>query len=127
MSMRSDFESILKNYGHDVYLQRHTLGPGGEIEYSNSLEKHTSRFSIGVFRSLPSSREEAIEGIFNTSERAYYFKYDVHPFENDRVYDYNDRAPSTQEIWLIDAAVGMRGEDGRIIYYVAGVTREEPN
>lgn len=125
--MRNDFEDILTRYGHDVYLQRADLDDCGERVYSDTLEKHTTRFSIGIHRNLPRSQAEQMEGILNTTDRSYYFKYDVNPFEGDRIYDYLDRNEDDKEVWLINSAVGLRGTDGRIIYWVAGVTRIWPN
>jgi len=126
MSMRSDFEDIIKQYGHDVYLQRSSV-VDGEIKYENTLEKHTTRFSVGVHRNLPRSQEESMEGITNTTDRTYYFKYDVKPYEGDRIYDYLDRSEDDKEVWLINSAVGMRGDDGHISFWVCGVTRVWPN
>ena len=125
MSMRSDFQAILKEYGHDIYLQR-KIGSGPE-SYSNVLEKHTVRFTIGIHRALTQAQDEAVEGILNTTDRSYYFMYDVKPFEGDRIYDYVDRAPNDQEVWVIDSTVGMRGEGGQIVHWICGVTRIRPD
>lgn len=128
MTIKSDFERIIKDYGHDVYLQRSQVDPDTkEFKYSNKLEKHTTRYSVGIHRNLPRAREEAMEGVINNTDRSYYFKYDVKPFEGDRIYDYLDRAENDQEIWQISSTVAMRGEDGKISFWVAGVTRISPN
>ena len=127
MTIRSEFEQIIKEYGHNVYLQRSKVEEDGEITYSDKLEKHTTRFSVGVHRNLPRSQEEAMEGILNSTDRTYYFAAGVKPFEGDRVYDYLDRAPEDQEVWLINATVGLRGEDGRICFWAAGVSRIHPS
>ena len=124
--MRSDFERIIKDYGHDVYLQRSSVDDG-VISYSNTLEKHTTRFSVGIHRNLPRAQEESMEGITNTTDRTYYFQYDVKPYEGDRIYDYLDRAENDQEVWLINSSVGMRGVDGKIEFWACGVTRVDPN
>lgn len=125
--MRDSFEGILKEYGHNVYLQRLIRNPDGTDTYSNVLEKHTTRFSIGIHRALTQARDEAIEGVINTGDRSYYFMHDVKPFEGDRIYDYLDRTEGDQEVWLINSAVGLRGDGGQIIHWVAGVTRIRPN
>lgn len=125
--MRNDFENILKQYGHDVYLQRSDSSADGERVYSNTLEKHTTRFSVGVHRNLPRAQEESMEGVTNTTDRTYYFKYDVKPYEGDRIYDYLDRSEDDKEVWLINASVPMRGIDGKIIFWAVGVTRIWPN
>jgi hypothetical protein len=128
MSIRSDFEQILNQYGHDVYLQRAHLSPDcNEMIYSNSLEKRTTRYSVGIHRNLPRSGEEAIEGVLNTTDRSYYFTHEVNPFEGDRIYDYLERADGNQEVYLIQSTVAMRGEDGHIAFWVAGATRIYPN
>lgn len=128
--MRSDFEQILKEYGHDVYLQRKKPNEDELLEkdeYFDNLEKHTARFSVGVHRNLPRAQAEQMEGLVNTTDRTYYFKHDVNPYEGDRIYDYLDRAPRDMEVWSVSASVGMRGANGQIIFWVAGVTRIHPN
>lgn len=127
MSIRSDFETIIKDWGHDVYLQRANLNEDNQLIYSHNVEKHTTRFTVGIHRNLPRAQEEAMEGILNSTDRTYYFKHDVKPFEGDRIYDYLDRAPNDQEVYLINATVGLRGEDGQISFWVAGVTRIQPS
>jgi hypothetical protein len=123
--MRLEFEKILKNYGHDVFLQRRTQTTGETLSYSNNLEIHTTRYTLTNNRALTGSQQEMKEGIVNTSERVYYFKSDVNPYEGDRIYEQDQRV--TQSVWVIDQAYPFRGENGQLIYWSVGATRIEPN
>ena len=127
MSIKSDFDAILKDWGHNVYLQRATLDEHNNRVYSTALEQHTTRYTVGIHRNLPRTQDEAMEGVLNPTDRTYYFRSDVNPYEGDRIYDYLDRAENDQEVWLINSSVAMRGEDGQISFWVAGVTRIIPN
>lgn len=129
--MRDDFDLILKEYGHNIYLQRvdQTKSNTNEkIVYKDELEIHTVRFSVTANRALPGIRREQMEGIINTNERIYYFRYDANPFDNDRIYEKEiNPAPSYQTVWVIDGVVPMFGIGGNLIYWVAGATRIRPN
>jgi len=127
--MRQEFDTILANYGHDIYLQRviHTDNNYDELVYDETLEIHTVRFSVTANRALPGMRQEHLEGILNTAERIYYFRYDANPFENDRVYEIEPRPNDRQIVWLIDGVVPMYGINGNLVYWVTGCTRIRPN
>lgn len=121
MSMKSDFEQIIRSYGHDIFLQR----KNNDL-YSETLEVHTVRYDSAVGQ-LSNAQVEAEEGIVNTTIRQYYFLASSKPFEGDRIYEQEPEAPSGQSVWLIDATVPMRGENGSIVYYSCGTTRIIPN
>jgi hypothetical protein len=72
-------------------------------------------------------QQENIEGIVNSAERVYYFKFDVEPRERDRIYEYDPRLTKNQTVWTIDQAVPMRGAGGEVVYHAAGVSRVRPN
>lgn len=127
--MRDEMDRILANYGHDVYLQRvvDTSDDYQDITYSDDLEIHTVRFSITANRALPGMRQEMREGILNTAERVYYFRYDANPFDNDRIYELEPRPRDRQIVWVIDGAVPMFGPNGNLVYWMAGATRIRPS
>jgi hypothetical protein len=128
--MRDEFDLILKDYGHDIYLQRvdQTKENNAQtIAYEDELEIHTVRFSVTANRALPGIRREDIEGIINTNERIYYFRYDANPFDNDRIYEIENNPKDKQSVWIIDGVVPMYGIGGNLIYWVAGATRIRPN
>lgn len=125
--MKSNFESILKRYGHDIFLQRRTQTTGDEVVYSDKLEVHTVRYSVASSRSIMNKAEERIEGLLSTSERIYYFKQTVQPFDGDRIYEADPSTATGQTVWSIDASIGLRGTSGEIIYYAASATRIQPN
>lgn len=126
--MRIQFETIIRKYGHNIYLQRRSKDADcpSEALYPDVLEKHTVRFSIANTRSLMGRTQEQMEGILSTSERIYYFLINAHPFDGDRIYDYDENA-KIQTIWTVDTSIPMRGLNGNIEYYSAGVTRTLPN
>lgn len=124
--MRQEMDRILANYGHDVYLQRVVDSSDYEnITYSDALEIHTVRFSVTANRALPGMRQEMREGILNTAERIYYFRYDANPFDNDRIYELEPRP--RQVVWVIDGAVPQFGPNGNLVYWMVGATRIRPN
>lgn len=126
-NMRSEFESILRQYGHDIFLQRRTQNTSGLPTYSDTLERHTVRFSVTATRTIPKTQAEQMEGITNTSERIYYFKNDANPYEGDRIYESDLRNEENKTVWVIDQAIPMRGLGGNIVYWYAGATRIKPN
>jgi hypothetical protein len=125
--MKSEFEAILKRYGHDIFLQRRSQTTGTEITFSDKIEIHTVRYSVASSRSIMNKSQEMIEGLLSTSERIYYFKADAHPFDGDRVYEEDPRSNTKQTVWSIDTSIGLRGISGEIVFYVAAATRIQPN
>lgn len=128
MSMRSEFDAILRQYGHDIILQRRDQSSDDkEPKYFPKLEKHKTRFSIYNNRGLANSQTEQMEGLLNTTNRAYYFKADVCPYEGDLIYETDYRSEDKQTIWVIEQAVPEHGEKGSLVYWAVGATRIRPN
>lgn len=125
--MKSEFEGILKRYGHDIFLQRRSQSMDSEVSFSNSLEIHTVRYSVANSRSIMNKGQEMIEGLLSTSERIYFFRESAQPFDGDRIYEQDPRTTSKQTVWSIDTVVGLRGIAGEIVYYAAAATRIQPN
>lgn len=128
---------ILRNWGHDVLLQRRT--PNGK-DWMKNLERHTVRHMYPATRGLPTVMQGRPEGAVVTVDMIYYFRADAMPREGDRIYELDHRydgrnhrneAVETngygQTTWLIDYALAMRGKRGEVVFYACGVTREEPN
>jgi hypothetical protein len=127
---------VLKNYGHDILLQRRV--PGCTSEWQSQLERHTVRHMYPSVRGAPQIAQEHPEGMTHVVDMVYYFRFDAAPKEGDRIYEidprYEGSSPSRinvgghgQTTWVIDYAIAMRGKAGKVEYYIAGVTREEPN
>jgi len=126
--LRKKFQTILRKYGHDVYLQRRISPYESEnVEYADSLEKHTTRHMYASNKGLPATAQENIEGITHDSELIYYFKHDAIPREGDRIYENLSGYPDNLVTWLIDFVVPMRFKTGRIEYWAVGASREEPS
>lgn len=122
--MRDDFDGILRQYGHNIYLNRRIRADAdGTGSYADKFEIHTVRYDRGG--SLQSAQDEAAEGIITSSERLYYFRYNAVPFDGDRIYEHDPRV--VQTVWQIDTAIPMRGLNGDIEYYIAGASRIRPN
>lgn len=129
-------DAILKNWGHDILLQRRT--PSGR-DWEPYLERHTVRHMYPATRGLPTVMQERAEGMVHTVDMIYYFRHDAFPREGDRIYELDGRYDGRdrcsldeingygQTTWLIDYALSMRGRNGSIVFYTCGVTREEPN
>jgi hypothetical protein len=124
-SMENKFNTILKQYGHDVYLQRRVETAEGEVSYHDTLEIHTTRYSIFSPRSLPNAKQEQMEGIVATSERVYYFKKDVNPYDGDRIYE--EEFSPEKSVWVIDQVTPMRGTGGTVVYWAVGCTKIRSN
>lgn len=126
-SMKAQFESILKKYGHDIFLQRRSQTTGSEVTYSDTLEIHTVRYSISSSRSIMNKGQEMIEGLLSTSERVYFFKIEANPYDGDRIYEQDPRSATHQSVWSIDTVVPLHGINGDPVYYMAAATRIQPN
>lgn len=137
INMRSEFDKIIKNYGHNIYLQRRIYSTGEGIYqippnlkeswYSDKLEKWTVRETFaGRKTALTDIAEERPEGIVHTVNRVWYFQWNSNPREGDRIYE-NDPRFDGGEIYLIDYAQPFRGEHGKIIFWEVGGTREGPS
>ncbi len=68
--------------------------------------------------------EENTQGLTVSSEVIYYFQDTANIKSGDRIYE---EYPSGQEIFLIDFSAPVRGRGGKIVYWVAGATRESKN
>jgi len=68
--------------------------------------------------------EENTQGFTVSSEVIYYFQDTASVKSGDRIYE---EYPSGQEIFLIDFSAPVRGRGGKIVYWVAGATRESKN
>lgn len=126
--LRRKFESILRRFGHDVYIQRRiTPYDNMTVEYENNLERHTTRHVYPSNKGLPTVAEENIEGITHDSELIYYFRHNALPREGDRIYENLENYPNNLVLWTMDFVLPMRYSRGRIEYWITGASREDPN
>lgn len=121
INLERSFKKILKEWGHDVYIQR--IMPNNN--YRDTLERVTTRnvFSSGITNAK--SSQEQIEGIAVNSEVVYYFEAEINPQEGDRIYESLPNTFSKQTIYLIDTCSPRRGKNGKIIFWVVGATKEK--
>lgn len=126
-NLRKTFTTVLRNYGHDIYLQRRiTPYINDDNVYEDSLERHTVRHMYPANKGLPSVARENVEGITHDSELIYYFTFDSNPREGDRIYENLEDYPGDLVTWLIDFAVPLRFRSGRIEFWTVGASREVP-
>jgi hypothetical protein len=124
--LRRKFSTILRKYGHDIYLQRRTNAYTSETaSFRDDLEKHTVRHMYSANIGAPGVANEDIVGISHDSEMIYYFQYNSNPREGDRLYENLEEYPNELVTWIVDFAIPMRMQRGRIEYWVVGVSREE--
>ena len=121
--MKSEFDKIIRNYGHDVYLQRRINHYNGKSEYSGTYEIWSVRHMESG--SLPDAQQETKEGINNSSERIYWFTAEAAPNPGDRIHEVDANLPRT--IWTIDVSLPLRGVSGEIEFFKTGCSREWPN
>lgn len=118
------FREILRKWGHDVLLQRRL---DDNYNYSSKFERVTTRHMYPANSDLVNLLKESSEGTTaDAVEFIYYFDSTVNPRTGDRIYEKIEGHPQPNSVYRIDYAVPMRGKFGKIEYWVAGVTREEP-
>jgi hypothetical protein len=66
--------------------------------------------------------QEKTQGLTVSSEVIYYLQDFVNPKSGDRIYE---ELPTGNEIFKIDFAAPIRGRGGKIVYWIAGATKEE--
>lgn len=128
MDLRAEFEGVLKEYGHNILLQRQlsstpTADNEGRPTYTNTWEKHTVRHR---YPDDPSQiAQEEIQGVNHDVDFIYYFKWDAKPSEGDHIWEYYQLDDDNKHLFTIDYSVPMRGFGGRIEFWTVGATRQE--
>jgi len=117
------FKKILKEWGHDVFLQRRL---SDDFVYNDILERYTTRSTLPRNMSLANAQEEMPEGLVTNSELVYYFEYNVNPKPGDRIYEQSFNSLEDSVIYKIDDSYPVRGRLGEVNYWVVGATREKP-
>lgn len=129
IDLRANVDNILKNWGHNVFLQRNAVRHGegpwdlrANRGFLDRLEKHTvtDRWPNQT-GGLTRVKEERREGLVQTVDKIYYFRWDSNPNDGDRIYDGD---PNGYRVYLIDWALPARGWKGRIEYWTIGATME---
>lgn len=128
-NVEQKFYSILRRYGHNVFLQRvlNTEKGNEAPRYSNKLEQWTT-YSLmpGGSSGISHTAEENQEGLMYDVDMIFYFQAKVNPASGDRIYEEVDRLPNKEAVYSVDFAQPLRGVGGRIIYWTVGATRIEP-
>lgn len=139
--LRRVFGKIMKDWGHDVMLQRRVIKAQATTGYAlapndgfeTNLERWTVRHTYPRQTALAKQMRSVPEGITIDSDLLYYFPWNSYPKDGDRIYEMDDRYKKTPQaqhfsaIYLVDYAIPLRGKGGRIEYWVVGCTRESPN
>lgn len=133
MNLAQDFESILINYGHDVYLQRRKTasgdGPYMEIDggiYVAGAEKWT------VYRWFPSLRRGSRmaqmepEGLIYDYEAIFYFQPEAEPKEGDLISEYTPHERVGRASYRVEHAVPYYLSN-ELIYFSALCSKVDPN
>jgi hypothetical protein len=121
INLEKTFRGILKEWGYDVYIQRKLFNGN----YSDSLERVTTRSVFPNGKVNSQSKQEEDEGIVTNSDIVYYFESEVNPQEGDRIYEKLPNAYGKQTIYTIDTASPMRGRMGKIVFWTVGATRDK--
>ena len=115
------FKKILKEWGHDVYLQR-LLSNGN---YADQFELITTRQVGQSGLTNTTSAHEMDEGVVVRYDAVYYFEDVVNPTEGDRIYEgFSSKLNKNYTIFKIDAVTPVRGRLGKINYWIVGASRE---
>lgn len=123
INLKRSFRKILREYGHDVLLQRRI---SNEFEYSKELERFTTRYFYPRTSSLMYAQQQNLEGFLSNTDLVYYFEEEVMPKKGDRIYEDFGNGTENAQIYLVDTAIPMRGRLGQVIYWAVGVSRESP-
>lgn len=121
IDLRQEMHKILKNWGHNIYLQRWKNN-----RYDDALEKITVRYTYPRLASLGATQDFVKEGIVQDVDILYHFPWDTSPRENDRIYEEDPRFASNHTMWKVKYALPVRGRGGRIEYWICGCNREIP-
>lgn len=119
---KRSFNKILREWGHDVYIQR--ILPNGN--HSNEFEKVTTRQvgQSGITNSMSTKEED--DGLITRYDAVYYFDESVRPKEGDRIYEnYSIKVQKNYTMFRVSAATAVRGRNGKIIYWIVGASREK--
>lgn len=119
---KKSFEKILREWGHDVYLQR--ILPNGN--HSERFERVTTRHVGQQGANNAVSMAEMVDGLQTKYDMTYYFQGEINPKEGDRIYEgYSMKASKNYTLYRIEAVTPMRGKGGKIVFWVAGASREK--
>ena len=121
---KATFKKILKDWGHDILLQRRL---SDDFTYSDVMERITTRNQLPRSTSLMHAVQEEIEGNVVNYDLIYFFESNVNPKAGDRIYEESNSSLENAVIFLIDMAHPIRGKRGEINYWMAGVTKERPS
>jgi hypothetical protein len=116
-------KKILREYGHDVLLQRRI---SDNFLYSQTFERVTTRHFFPSSEALAQAQREDNEGVNTNVDLIFYFESDINPKQGDRIYEDSQSNINSPNIYLIDFAAPVRGKFGKILYWMAGATRERP-
>lgn len=121
-STKKAFENTLKNWGHDILLQR-ILENGN---HSEKMEKVTVR-SVGQNGlSNTRSKNEEEEGLTIDYDAIYYMEGKINPKEGDRIYEgFSGKVGKKYTMFSIEAVTPNRGRFGEILFWTVGTTREK--
>jgi hypothetical protein len=117
------FKKILREYGHDILLQRRI---SDNFLYSQTFERITTRHFFPSAEALAQAQREDNEGVNTNVDLIFYFESEVNPKQGDRIYEESPSNINSPNLYLIDFAAPVRGRFGKIVYWIAGATRERP-
>ena len=120
--LRRRMERILRDYGHNIYLQRRLTDE--TARYENRYERHTVRNMIPSSVGLARAAQEVMEGRIVDVDVVYYFQWDAKPLEGDRIHEgMASSDPRGHLVFDIDYSYPHRGNGGRIEYWACGATK----
>lgn len=116
------FRKVLKDWGHDVFIQR--ILPNGN--HSKNLERVTTRQVSQSGASNANSMGQFDEGININYDAVYYFEAEIAPKEGDRIYeDISSKNHRNYTMYVIQASSPVRGRHGKVLYWTVGASREK--
>lgn len=120
ISPQKTFKNILKQWGHNILIQR--LIDPKTMKYESKLHRYTTRSYYPGSSGFVNAMQEKTQGLTVSSEVIYYLQDFVNPKSGDRIYE---ELATGNEIFKVDFAAPVRGRGGKIVYWIVGATREE--
>jgi hypothetical protein len=130
MIIKEEFDQILRDYGHDIYLRRRrtTVGSGPYMNVSGGMyEINIERWT--TYRVLQKGMniglEPLDEGLVSEADAVFYLSQESVPKTDDLIIEETPHERSNREVYMINRAIPYYF--GTIVtYYAAYCTRIEP-
>ena len=134
MNLKKEFEGILKKYGHNVYIQRRTIGKGigpyrkAEYKYHEQLEKWTCYrrpLRAGATASADGFMKLEDEGLITNYDMCFYFQPESQIKTSDRILEDTPEGITKRQMFLVKKSIPYY-LGAELIYFAAYCDKVSP-